>query len=75
MDNVSSVNSASPAPKISLKIEKPRDQKIHSFFNVLLIVSFLFVAGTLWVLALEYLHLPEPEWLRESIDKLSLIFS
>ena len=58
-----------------LKIEKPREQKISVFFNVLLTISFLLIAGILWVLALEYLHVPAPEWFRESVDKLTLIFS
>lgn len=75
MDNLQAVNPASPAARIGLKIEKPKDQRINAFFNFLLIVSLLLLAGTLWVLALEYLHLPIPEWLLEFFDEVSLIFA
>lgn len=74
MDASPTVNPVKSAPKIGLKIERPRDQKIHGFFNFLLVASFLFVACTLLVLVFEYLHLPAPEWFQELIDNLSLIF-
>lgn len=72
------VNPASPmgaAPRIGVKIEKPRLEALHGFFNILLLVSFLLIAGTLWLLAAEYLHLPLPEWIKQSFDNLVLIFS
>ncbi len=75
MNDLSAVNPAGPTPKISLKIEKPRDQSIHGFFNTLLIISFLLIAATLWVLALEYLDMPAPMWLLDLIDELKLIFA
>ena len=60
--------------KLGIKIEKPIDAKIHPIFPLLLMVSFVFIGGTLWLLSLEYFGEPPAAWLRSMLENLVLAF-
>ncbi len=58
--------------KLGIKIEKPLDIKIHLIFPILLIFSFIFIGGTLWLLSIEYLGAAPPVWLRSVLENFAL---
>ena len=60
--------------KLGIKIEKPVSIPIHPVFPILLIVAFVLIGGTLWLLSLEYLGQAPAGWLRSAFDNLVLAF-
>ena len=59
-------------PRLGIKIEKPLDVKIHFIFPMLLVISFVLIGATLWLLGLEYLGQPPVGWLRSFLENFVL---
>ena len=58
--------------KLGIKIEKPVDIKMHPIFPLMLILSFVLIGATLWLLSLEYLGEPPASWLRTLLENFVL---
>ncbi len=65
---------APTAAKLGIKIEKPKDVKIHGLYPLLLVLSLVLIGGTAWFSASEYLEIPPPAWLRSVLENFVLTF-
>ncbi|OGW88592.1 MAG: hypothetical protein A3A73_04050 [Omnitrophica bacterium RIFCSPLOWO2_01_FULL_50_24] len=55
------------AGKLGIKIERPMSERLGFFYYFLVIVSFLFMGFTVWLLVIEWTGMPFPEVFRSLI--------
>ncbi len=58
--------------RLGIQIEKPQHQSVHGLLYFFLIVSFLFVLCTIWLLTLEYFERPLPTWMQGFLSSMLL---
>ena len=58
--------------KLGIKIEKPSEMGLHPVYPFLLLLSFLFILGTSWLLLTEYLDEPLPPWIHSLLNNFIL---
>ena len=69
------MESTVPTPvKLGIKIEKPKEVKIHMIYPLLLTLALVLIGGTAWLLVSEYLGISLAPWFRSYFETLAMMF-